>query len=679
MPGPDVDAPVSEPDASSASGPSLPVARVAVDVWLPHLDRFFDYRVPASDDAAAQPGVRVRVRFAGRLLDGFVIERCASSGASGPLAPLNRVVSPEQVLTPDQVRLVREVADHYAGTFADVVRLAVPPRHAATEKATPRAWPEPNPDAELSGALATMPGASGFLDALERGDGPRAFWQVPVATGGGVARGAASGIVDAVVATLRAGRGAIVLVPDVRDVRAMCAALGERLGQRSIAELHSGLGPSARYRNYLAVLRGTARVVVGTRAAAFAPMHDLGLVAMYDDGDDLYDEPRAPYFHARTVAALRAAEPGVGLLLAAHARTCEAQAWLERGWLAPIALSVADQRRTAPAVVVNADSDRALERDPLAARVRLPEVAFRTIRAGLAAGPVLVQVPRSGYLVGLRCAACGTQPRCPRCKGVLRGVRAHDPRLDCAWCGLIVTEWSCVSCGSRRLRAPIVGAARTTEELGRAFPGVRVVDSSAHKVVEAVDGEPALVVATPGAEPVAEGGYSAAVLLDANLMLAREDLRASEEAVRRWLNAMALVRTGADGGSVCLVGPVDDRAVRAVVRADPGGFAERELVDRRAARFPPAWRVAQVDGTRPALRSLLDVVQLPASAEVLGPVDLPPASAVRDGEPLARLTIRADAEAGRRLAPALKAALAVRSARKDDGAVRVRIDPCEMG
>src|SRR5690606_21255671 len=108
--------------------PELPVARVVLDVPLPHLDRPFDYLVAAGDDAAAQPGVRVRVRFAGRLVSGYVTDRAAASEHEGRLAMIDRVVSPEVVLTAPVARLCRAVADRYAGTMADVLRLAVPPR-----------------------------------------------------------------------------------------------------------------------------------------------------------------------------------------------------------------------------------------------------------------------------------------------------------------------------------------------------------------------------------------------------------------------------------------------------------------------------------------------------------------------------------------------------------------------
>ena len=112
-----------------------PVARIAVDLPLAHLDRPFDYLVPERLAALARPGVRVRVRFAGQLTDGYVLDRVDSSEHQGRLSYLERVVSAEQVLTPEIAGLARAVADRYAGTLADVLRMAIPQRHAATETA----------------------------------------------------------------------------------------------------------------------------------------------------------------------------------------------------------------------------------------------------------------------------------------------------------------------------------------------------------------------------------------------------------------------------------------------------------------------------------------------------------------------------------------------------------------
>ena len=104
------------------------MARVVVDVPLAHLDRPFDYAVPEKFADLVQAGCRVRVRFHGRLVDGVVWELGDTTDFSGSLQPLSHVPSGEPVLTPQVARLVRTVADRYAGTASDVLRLALPPR-----------------------------------------------------------------------------------------------------------------------------------------------------------------------------------------------------------------------------------------------------------------------------------------------------------------------------------------------------------------------------------------------------------------------------------------------------------------------------------------------------------------------------------------------------------------------
>ena len=131
--------------AAPAAAERLPVARVAVDVSLPHLDRPFDYLVPERLAETAIPGCRVRVRFASQLVDGYLLSREAASEHAGRLAFLERVVSPEPVLAPEIAGLARAVADRYAGTLADVLRLAIPPRHAGAESARPDPIPAPGP------------------------------------------------------------------------------------------------------------------------------------------------------------------------------------------------------------------------------------------------------------------------------------------------------------------------------------------------------------------------------------------------------------------------------------------------------------------------------------------------------------------------------------------------------
>ena len=151
-----------------------PVARVLVDIALAHLDRPFDYAVPAAMADTAVPGARVKVRFAGQDVDGFVVERAASTDHTGTLQPLRRVVSPEPVLAPEIAELSATLAHRYAGARSDVLRLAVPPRHATTEKQP--SPPAPPARRRRAGAWAEVEHADAFLRRLAAGESPRAVW-----------------------------------------------------------------------------------------------------------------------------------------------------------------------------------------------------------------------------------------------------------------------------------------------------------------------------------------------------------------------------------------------------------------------------------------------------------------------------------------------------------------------
>ncbi len=655
---------------------SLPVARVWVDVALAHLDRPFDYQVPAGLGDTAVAGCRVRVRFAGRLVDGFLAERVPSSDHPGRLGWIERVVSPVPVLSEPVAALARAVADRCAGTMSDVLRLAVPPRHARAENEPERAaapWPNP-PDTTAWRRYSRGPA---FLAALHDGRAAHACWQA-VAGEDWPAR-----LAEAAVTVAASGRGALLVAPDHRDttrLRAACAALA---GDGAVVTLAADLGPAERYRRWLAVRRGAVRIVVGTRAAAFAPVADLGLAVLWDDGDDLHAEPRAPYPHTRLVLGQRAAIEGVALLVAGFARTAETQLSVETGRAHEISAPRGTVRATAPRVTAIGETDTQLVRDPVARGARLPGVAFEAARAALGRDePVLVQVPRRGYIPALACGQCRAPARCRHCAGPLalpaRGTATGSP--SCRWCGAPEAGYRCPACGSRRLRAVTVGAVRTAEELGRAFPGIAVRTSGGGEVLEAAPGRAALVVATPGAEPT--GRYGAALLLDAWSLLARPDLRAGEEALRRWMAAAAMVLPATEGGRVVVVADSGLAPVQALVRWDPAGHAGAGLAGRRELGLPPATRMAAVDGSAAALAAI-DTAELPAGAELLGPVplpgraDAPPAQAAEDGE-RERLLVRVDRADGGALAAALAGLQARRSARKEPDTVRVALDPVSI-
>jgi primosomal protein N' (replication factor Y) len=676
-----------------------PVARVVVDVGLPHLDRTFDYAVPASMADTARPGVRVRVRFAGQQVDGWVVARTATSDSQRALARLGRVVSPDPVLTPEVLALARAVADRYAGTLPDVLRSAVPPRHAATEAkllaslSTSAASADESGPADPPGASDPSPGADGW-DRYQRGGALVQALQHPGATPPRVAWTAlpgedwAAALARLAAVTAAAGRSTLLVAPDARDVRRLDGALTSALGPDRHVLLTADLAPAARYAAFLRARHGAVRVVAGTRAAVFAPLPDLGLLALWDDGDDSLADPRAPYWHAREVLSLRSQQSGIPLVVGSYARSVDVARSVRTGWLTSLHASRAVVRQAAPRVVPaggGSASDAELARDPAARSARLPHTAFEVTRDALTRGPVLVQVPRRGYLPGLACARCRAPARCGSCSGPL-ALAAGTRTPQCRWCGRLATDWRCPQCGFDRYRATATGVRRTAEELGLAFRGVPVLTSGRDPgrggVLDVVAARPTLVVATTGAEPRAEGGYAGALLLDGRLLLERPDLRAAEEAARRWFNAAALVRPAPEGGTVVLVAEADLPVTQALVRWDPAGLADRELDERAAAGLPPAARVAELVGAADDVDDLLARTALPASARVLGPVPWTDPESRRPAEPEPDSPVRAlvtlPAVDGAALARELRAAAGVRSARKVGGPVTVRLDPVPL-
>ena len=665
----------------------LPVASVRLVGVLPHLDRPFEYAV-TPETAAAGPGMRVRVRFSGKDTEGIVLERCAAPSTDRPLAPLHRLVSEDVVVPPAMMRVCEDVAARCAGTVGDVLRLALPPRHARAEKADRAAeekeaekeaaageGPADDPGAAATDADPATPGPrpgdryTGLAALLARagspeGPVPRASLTLDAADDWTVVAADAIGDLDP-------DRGALVVAPDQRDV----ARLSRVLAERGIAhEVLAGTeGPEKRYRTFRRILRGATRVVLGNRSAAFAPVRNLALAICWDEADDLLEEPRAPYPHTRTVLQCRSAEERCALLFLAASDSVTLRALADHGYLARLEPVPGPVTAVRPHIVAMDEYLR--EREGPSGRSRLPQEAMRVIRRGLSRGPVLVQVPRSGYVPAIACTFCRTRAQCPHCSAPLSLSGRNGP-LHCRVCGRREDGYRCPECDRTQVRAMVVGSTRTAEELHRAFPDTPLkVAGGAHGALED-DAVPdsAIIVATPGAEPAPQGRYAACLLLDADALLGRAAFDADVEAVRRWRNAIALVRSADDGGEVLVVGTSTVPAIRDLVAHRSSLFLDRVLADRHELDLPPFSRVAEIVGDREACRTFLETTELPDGTEVFGPVDLEGA----DAAGRARAVVRLDPARSRELADALRAGVAARSARKAKGSLRVRLDPPDV-
>lgn len=780
-----------------APAESLPVASVLVETQLPHLARSFDYAVPADADAAAQPGVRVRVRFAGRLTSGFILERRDTTDHVGELAPLERVTSPLPVLTPALLDLCRAIADRYAGTLPDVLRLAIPPRHARAEKRAlarperllsdpalvqvageigPRAdeppafadflaaltsWaaattgtgvpgdPGVSDDGGMTGEAGTpgmvgtpgvagTPGSAGAADAGgTSGDagapsgvgasdasgmtGEERSGDADVPSAGASAAGAigrvgtdgpvgagsadeqagapgAGGAVSesdpdgtcagprstargpraacavlpgedpgtgwihlglrAAAPVIAAGLSVLWLVPDHREL----AALEERLGDLApvTVRLSADQGQEERWDAWVTALTGRSRLVIGTRAAAFAPLPNPGLVICFDDADDSYLEQRSPYPHAREVLLTRVQRERSALLLLDYGRSVETQHLVGSGWVGEIEMPREMRRNAAPLVFVP-DPDG----DPGSAG-RLPPRAFELVRDALGRsrrspvppGPVLVQVPRAGYMPVIACARCRSVIRCPQCAAKLTAASVLGP-FACRACGYRTDAVRCAECSATAVRSVVSGLDKVFEELGRAFSGALVIRSGGDRVIREVEPEPSIVVATTGAEPYVAGGYATALLLDT--LWPGPGMRSTEAAIARRLRGASLVRSRAAGGRVLLLD--EDPAVqRVVTRFEPIPWAAEQCADRAALGLPPAARTVTLTGGRDAVGEVLEVLRGTAEVREL----------ITEEDPYA-LVVGFSISDGRAVTTRLAAEIASRSMRGAE-IVGVRVD-----
>lgn len=655
-----------------------PIARVLIDSPLPQLDRLFDYAIPEELTSTAVPGVRVKVPFrsGGRVIDGFIVEVGVESDSDRALSSLETVVSSAVVMPADTYALARAVADRAAGSAIDVLRLAVPKRQARVEKAFLAASThsaddrEPPASVEASGERQ-LP--AWMLSAIEAFPNARAaiaeHARVAVSPTPGVIEvdGASvpawTALVGAMaVDALDRGESSIIVVPDYRDLDEIERAIAATGASDQLVRVDAAQPPAERYKSFLRCLRPEPVIIIGNRSAVYAPATNLGVIALWDDGDSLLSEPLAPYVHARDAALVRQGQTGAALVFAGYTRTADVERLVATGFVTDLA----PRRKTSPKVVLSATVEG--ER----AGSRVPSSAFRVAREAVQHGPVLIQVARPGFSPVLVCDGCRTAARCAHCGGPLSAA-ARGATPTCRWCARQARGWKCQNCESTAVRLASSGSERTADELGRAFPGVKVIVSDGDHAVTHVDDKPAIIVATRGAEPVARGGYRAVILLDGERMLFSDDLRVGESCLRWWSNAAALAGHGAQ---VHLVG-VTGSVARALATWTQPMYAREQLEQRAPLHMPPTARVGAIEGTllevSATLEDFANDVNPSIPDAVIGPVET--------GEGVTRALVRftyAEGAASARSfrASVIRAALRTRRAKNAPrtNTLRVRLD-----
>ena len=558
----------------------LPVARLWVDTGLSHLEPTYDYLVPQSLDADVSVGVKVLVDFAGRKVDGFVIERIDSSSV-GNLKFIEKVTSPVPLLTAEVMELVAAVARRWGSIPNEILTAAIPPRVMAAEKGFTRESAAHSQDRSRS----KNPSHSYYL--FTPGENPFetiASWAVTRLSKGGV----------------------LIVLPELRELLTLAEELSNLNADFVI--LDGSLPRSTRYENFLKVATGAAKLVIGTRSAIFTPVANLQTIVVFREGSESHYEKRSPGWNVRDVAILRSQLSAIDLTFAGFAPSSEVSLLIEEE-----AIALRGKRAKVNAIAY-----------PQTHGELLPERIFTPIRDALKRGSVLFLVPRKGYSQAISCMSCRNISLCD-CGGRIY-FGGPEKGYICSLCNLSTSEWSCKWCKKSAANLLGRGNLRFAQEIGRAFPGFPVLSSDATHVVEQVENQRSIVLATAGMAPPVEGGYQAVVVLEGDNLFSQLDLRAQERAREAIMQSASLL--SANGKALIVV----DNAhpiVAGLSRWNLSPLLSRELREREQTQLPPyvhaiVLEIASLESSTflSGIRSSISESRLPSSTRILGPTAL---------------------------------------------------------
>ena len=631
-------------------------AEVAVFSGLRGPARTFTYSVAEGLDLV--PGHLVRVSLGPRVAAGIVV----AVGVPAPAADLREVsalAEADPVLRPHQLALARWIAARYRCALADATRAMVPPGIARRARVPVRARTRPRripAELALEGEdsakdAAATPAQQRALDVITRAlEGGGGAFLLHGVTGSGKTEV----YLRAAATALALGRGVIVLVPEIALTTQVVARFVARFGER-VALLHSALSEGERLDEWRRVQRGEADVVVGSRSALFAPLHDPGLIVVDEEQEPSYKQESDPRYHAVDAATELGRIAGATVILGSatpRVTTYHAARAGEIGYL-ELPERVSELPLPPTAIVDLRLELRAGNRSTLsrALRTALEATVARHEQA-------ILYLNRRGFATAVLCRDCGYVVSCPACE--IPFAYHADGRLLCHRCGRTsVPPETCPKCGGARIRHLGVGTQRVEDEVRSAVPAARILrldrDAVRRKGAHAAafelmrSGKAQVIV---GTQMVAKGfdlpGVTLVGVVNADTLLSLPDHTAAERTFSLLTQVLGRSGRGSGGGRGILQTYLPDHyAIRAAARHDYAAFAEAELASRRRFGHPPFGRLvllqtaakqaATVERRANALAAELRGAA-GADADVLGPA--PAFAAKKAGAYRAQIVLR---------------------------------------
>jgi len=550
-------------------------AQVVAKSNLIQLDREFDFVIPERLINSLKIGQQVSFPFGRtkKLQTGFVVG--LSEKSQYATSEISEILHQSVVLSKELLAFSRLVADRQCVALGEVLAAAIPDHMARTSIPEPLvaiALPDPVLPFEVKPALTAR---SAVLTACR---------SYPVAKE--LFSDWAFLMLTEAIKVMKLGQSVLLIVPEQSDIDEL-AGLAKSQGVESlIVDYSPGQKKSERFKSFHACLVNQPTLVLGTRSAIYAPVEKLGLIAVYDDLDDSLREQGSPFTHVRELALMRAGAD-IRVLFVAPYRSIELQRLVEIGFLS-------DHDVIAPPARISFTEPG----------VRFDESAFKLVREKLSEGPVLVLLPRKGSSAALYCQGCGTRLRCS-CGGMI--WEPSELRAVCRLCNK--PHVKCQQCASLSFKRGRTGSTRTVNELGKVFPQVAIAEATHEKSPSGLRGKNQIVVATPGAAPKVPGGYSAVLILDCDIWLARQALAAEQLAFRDWAGALELM---ASNGRAVLSG-IGPELGQAFAMQQHRQLAKTQLSELRALDLPPAVRIATVESSAENLEQVLQIAKASAA------------------------------------------------------------------
>jgi primosomal protein N' (replication factor Y) (superfamily II helicase) len=608
------------------SGRPHEFADVLLDLPVPHA---LQYRLTPEQQSLARVGMRCVVPVGpGRLMLGIVAALSSECSLEERRVRTLTTLLADPNLSQDWLQLCQFAADYYHHPWAQVALGALPPslrrvpgpraaaglarlrrappaEAAAVEVAPPRLRDEQR---EAIGAIAQARGFAPFLLHGVTGSGKTEVY------------------LGALAAALESDplAQALWLVPEINLTPQFEARLRRRFEHLPVVSLHSGLAPSERTSAWLAAHEGRARIVLGTRLAAFASLPHLRIVIVDEEHDTSFKASDGVRYSARDLAVKRAQLGGIPVVLGSATPSLESwqQALSGRYTLLRLLQRGSSEAAQACSGTLSGPRVQTVDLRQHPAQQGLSAPLRAALGEALERGEqALVFINRRGYAPVLACDACGWLSGCPNCSAHAafhRADGAAGASLRCHHCG-----WSCPvpracpTCGNQDLKPVGQATQRLEETLRQTWPAARIgrldrdsarrPDSAQQTLQQVHEGELDVLV---GTQMIAKGHdfrrVSVVCVLNADAQLVAADFRAPERLFALLMQVAGRAGRAGQAARVLVQTRFPDHPLyEALALGDYGEFAREQLVDRRAARMPPFTCQALLAATAPALPDAL--------------------------------------------------------------------------